>query len=159
MVIWGLLDSETRFLLALQVSSKRGAEEAQGLIQKGLNAAKKSPSELVSDGLDSYRIAIEKEFNPKIRKGDVIHIRGPLTVGFNNKMERFHGVLKNRVKTMCRFQNKETAKTFVNGFETYYNFIKDHRALNGKTPAEAIGLTPNKENWLNLILKAEKHSV
>jgi transposase-like protein/Zn finger protein HypA/HybF involved in hydrogenase expression len=159
MVIWGLLDSETRFLLALQVSSKRGAEEAQRLIQKGLNAAKKSPSELVSDGLDSYRIAIEKEFNPKMGRGDVIHIRGPLTVGFNNKMERFHGVLKNRVKTMCRFQNGETAKTFVNGFETYYNFIRGHRALNGKTPAQATKLTPNKENWLNLILKAEKHNI
>jgi transposase-like protein len=159
MVIWGLLDSETRFLLALQVSSKRGAEEAQRLIQKGLNAAENTPSELVSDGLDSYRVAIEKEFNPKIGKGDVIHIRGPLTVGFNNKMERFHGVLKNRVKTMCRLQSGETAKTFVKGFETYYNFIKGHKALNGKTPAQAAGITRHKEDWLDLILKAEKYNV
>jgi len=159
MVIWGLLDSETRFLLALQVSSKRGAEEAQRLIQKGLNAAVNTPSELVSDGLDSYQVAIEKEFNPKIGKGDVIHIRGPLTVGFNNKMERFHGILKNRVKTMCRLQSEETAKTFAKGFEIYYNFIKRHKALNGKTPAVAAGLSEHKEGWLDLILKANEHNV
>jgi len=158
MVIWGLLDSETRFLLALQVSSKRGAEEAERLIQKGLNAAENTPSELVSDGLDSYRIAIEKEFQTNKDKRNIIHVKGPLTVGFNNKMERFHGVLKNRVKTMYNLQNRETADTFMKGFETYYNFIKSHKALNGKTPAQAAGLTTQKESWLNLILRANEHN-
>jgi transposase-like protein len=158
MVVWALLDSETRFLLALQISSKRGAEEAQRLIRDGLRRAKNTPSELVSDGLDSYRIAIEKEFQTNKGKRNIIHVKGPLTVGFNNKMERFHGVLKNRVKTMYHLQNRETADTFIKGFETYYNFIKSHKALNGKTPAQAAGLTTQKESWLNLILKAKEHN-
>lgn len=157
MVLWTLLDSETRFLLALQISGKRGAEEAQRLIQKGLNSAENMPSELISDGLDSYRIAIEKEAK-SFRKNKIIHIHGPLTTGFNNKVERLHGLLKNRVKTMCRLQNEETAEVFVKGFETYYNYIKSHKALHGLTPAQAAGITSNKESWLKLILDAEKHN-
>ena len=158
MVLWGLLDSKSRFLLALHVSSKRGAEEAQALIRKALETAKNEPSELISDGLGSYNVAIEKEFKENHRERNVVHIRGPLTASFNNKMERFHGVLKSRVKNMCRLNSEETAKTFAKGFETYYNFIKPHKALSGKTPAQAVGLTSKKNNWLDLILDANKHT-
>jgi len=158
MVVWALLDSETRFLLALHVSGKRGAEEAQTLIKEGIKTAKNEPSELVSDGLSAFEVAVQEEFNKKPDK-KVIHIKGPLTIGFNNKMERFHGILKNRVKTMCRLQSEETAKTFAKGFEIYYNFIKRHKALNGKTPAVAAGLTEHNEGWLDLILKADEHNV
>jgi transposase-like protein len=158
MVLWTLLDSETRFLLSLHISSKRGAEEAQTLIRKGLKTAKTKPSELISDGLASYREAIEREFKSKTNKHEVIHVKGPLTAGFNNKIERFHGVLKNRVKTMGKLNSEKTAETFAKGFELYYNFIKPHKALNKRTPAQAAGLTPEKNNWLYLIRRAEKHT-
>ena len=158
MVLWALLDSETRFLLALHISSKRGAEEAQVLIRKGLKTAKNEPTELISDGLGSYHVAIEREFKVNHKKHNITHIQGPLTASFNNKMERFHGVLKNRVKTMCRLNSEKTAKTFAKGFEVYYNFIKPHKALNGKTPAQAVGLTSKKNNWLDLILNADKRT-
>jgi len=158
MVLWALLDSETRFLLALQISSKRGAEEAQVLIRKGLKKAKNKPSELVSDGLGSYSLAMEREFKANPIGHDIVHVQGPLTAGFNNKMERFYGVLKGRVKSMGRFNSKDTARTFGKGFEIYYNFIKPHKALNGKTPAQAVGLAPKKNNWFDLILNADKHN-
>ena len=158
MVLWALLDSETRFLLALHISSKRGAEEAQALIRKGLTTAKNEPSELISDGLGSYHVAIEREFKANPGKRNVVHIQGPLTASFNNKIERFHGVLKGRLKTMCQLNSEETAKTFAKGFEVYYNFIKTHKALNGKTPAQAAGLTLKKNTWLDLILNADKHT-
>jgi transposase-like protein len=158
MVVWALLDSETRFLLALHVSGKRGAEEAQRLIKEGLKATKNEPLELISDGLPSYRVAIRKEFNKRSGRG-VVHIQGPLTLGFNNKIERFHGILKNRVKTMCCLHGEESAKTFAKGFEIYYNFIKGHKALNGKTPAQVAGLIGHRVSWLDLILNAGKYNV
>jgi transposase-like protein len=157
MVLWALLDSETRYLLALHISSKRGADEAQKIIRWGLKTAKTKPSELVSDGLNSYGVAIERELKANPSQQNVIHIKGPLTASFNNKMERFHGVLKTRVKTMGKLENEETAKTFAKGFEIYYNFIKPHRALKGKTPAQAIGLTSKKNDWLSLITNADRH--
>jgi transposase-like protein len=157
MVLWALLDNETRYLLALHISSKRGADEAQKLIRWGLKTAKTKPSELVSDGLNSYSVAIEREFHANPSQHNMIHIKGPLTAGFNNRMERFHGVLKSRVKTMGKLENEETAKTFAKGFEIYYNFIKPHKALEGKTPAQAVGLTSKKNDWLSLITNADRH--
>jgi len=44
----------------------------------------------------------------------------------------------------------------MEGFRAYYNFIRPHQALNGKTPAEEAGIDLNlKENkWFSLIRKA-----
>lgn len=158
MVLWGLLDSETRFLLASRISSKRGAEDAQALIRNGLKTAKNEPEELVSDGLSSYSLAIGREFKANPNAHNILHVQGPLTAGLNNKMERFQGTIKSRVKNMRVLNNEETAKTFSKGFGIHYNFIKTHKSLNGKTPAQAAGLTDKKNNWLELITHAEKHT-
>lgn len=46
----------------------------------------------------------------------------------------------------------------MNGFRTYYNFVKPHQSLNGKTPVEASGLDLDLEEnkWLDLIRRASK---
>jgi hypothetical protein len=36
----------------------------------------------------------------------------------------------------------------------YYKFVKPHKALDGKTPAEKVGLNLEKNQWLNLIRKS-----
>jgi hypothetical protein len=40
----------------------------------------------------------------------------------------------------------------VEGHRLYYNFIKPHEALNGKTPSEEAGITIEwKDKWLSLM--------
>jgi transposase InsO family protein len=60
---------------------------------------------------------------------------------------------------MRGLDDEPTAQTMMEGLQIYYNFIRPHMALNGKTPAQqakiADSLTP--ENWLSLIRKARKH--
>lgn len=55
-------------------------------------------------------------------------------------------------------QNEETAQDLMEGFRNYYNFIRPHQALNGKTPAEVAGLDLGlgKNKWLDLIEKASE---
>jgi hypothetical protein len=54
---------------------------------------------------------------------------------------------------------EESAQTMMDGLRIYYNFMRPHMALDGKTPAQkariADGSTP--ENWLSLIKKASQH--
>lgn len=41
------------------------------------------------------------------------------------------------------------------GYQIFHNYIREHEALNGKTPAEACGITvEGKNKWLTLIQNA-----
>ncbi len=42
----------------------------------------------------------------------------------------------------------------MDGFRAYYNFIRLHEALNGKTPAEMAELELGKNTWRGLIERA-----
>lgn len=54
---------------------------------------------------------------------------------------------------MRAMQNPETATTLLDGFKAYYNFIRPHQGLSGKTPAQKAGieLKLGKNPWVELI--------
>jgi hypothetical protein len=57
---------------------------------------------------------------------------------------------------MKGLKDEPTARTIIDGFRIYYNFIRPHMALNGKTPAEACGIEVKGENkWVTLIQNAK----
>lgn len=59
---------------------------------------------------------------------------------------------------MRRLHNDKTATAFNDGFKAYYNFIRPHQALNGKTPAEVAGLDLKlgKNRWKDVIRNAAR---
>lgn len=62
-----------------------------------------------------------------------------------------------RNKTMRGLDSEPTAQTMMDGMRIYYNFIRPHMALDGKTPAEKSGITRLQQNkWLNPIKKSTK---
>jgi transposase InsO family protein len=69
-------------------------------------------------------------------------------------MERYHGTFKERSKTMRAIKKPNSA--FIEGQRIYYNHIRPHQGLNGKTPAQAAGLDLNlgKNKWESLIKRA-----
>ena len=73
-------------------------------------------------------------------------------------MERYHGTFKERNKVMRGMKDADSA--VLDGQRIYYNHIRPHQALKGKTPAEAAGLDLNldKNKWESLIKKASKNS-
>jgi hypothetical protein len=47
---------------------------------------------------------------------------------------------------------KSHNSAIAEGQRIYYNFVKPHEALNGKTPAEQAGIKSNSKNkWKNLM--------
>lgn len=154
LVLWSLLDSENRLLLAKHISERKSADEATTLFNKGLKKTQNPPSEIITDAAPSYVQAIDQKFGKELRE-PVIHVQsslsGPIT---NNRLERYHRTLKQRSRTISSFHSKETAETFTEGFAIFYNNIKTHRAL-GTTPAEASGLDEGA-SWVALIQKTKK---
>lgn len=167
LTLWGLLDDKTRVLLAQRVSEKRNTKEARELIRAGLRKAEELPSEVITDGFSAYDDALSKEVkcsepakNPHHR--EVIHLKGPFISPLNNnKMERFIGTVKDRLKFARGLKSEESAKTFAEGFSIYHNMVKPHRALNGLTPmAEATNKQMvDGDRWLELIRKASLKKV
>ena len=49
-----------------------------------------------------------------------------------------NGTVKNRIKTVLGFNSENPALLFL--FIIHYNFVCPHMCLNGKTPAEAMGI-------------------
>jgi transposase InsO family protein len=76
----------------------------------------------------------------------------------NNRIERYMGSIKQRTKVMRGMQNSKTGNDLMRGWVAYYNFLRPHTALNGLTPAEAIGIDlglNGGNRWEEIIKKAE----
>ena len=71
----------------------------------------------------------------------------------NNVIERLHGTIRERNKVMRGLGNNGSAPELLEGFKIYYNFIRPHMGLNGKTPTEAanLSLQLGENKWLSLI--------
>lgn len=154
--LWALLDSDTRFILAYHISRKQTKENAGALLKKGKKKTKNSPSEIVTDGLSAYPASIKTEI-AQISDEPIIHLYSSLEKAYNNKMERVMGTIKSRTKPMLGLYDDHTADFFSDGFFIYYNYIRNHMALNDRTPAMAIGIMKNKMTWLDLIDLSEKN--
>jgi hypothetical protein len=72
-------------------------------------------------------------------------------------VERLHGTIRQRNKAMRGLDDIETAQTMMDGLRIYYNFIRPHTAINGKTPAQKANIESDEAKWLTLIKKASQH--
>ncbi len=155
--LWNIMDSDTRYILASHVALGRGTTEARQAfkIAKENSNPEAEPSFLISDGLPSYRAAAEREFR------NTVHISGVGIQGqvSNNRIERFHGTVRERKKVMRAV--KKSDSVFIEGQRIYYNHIRPHMALEGKTPAEAAGidLGLHDNRWEAIIKKATKNEL
>lgn len=158
--LWNVMDKNTRYLLATHVSENREASDARIAFIKAKKIAKEKPEVVITDGLHSYIEAFKKEFftlrNPRTKHIAKAGIRARTN---NNIIERLHGTIRERDKVMRGLKTERTAKTMIEGYRAYYNFIRPHQALNGKTPAEQakIELELGKNKWLELIKQSVKN--
>jgi len=140
--LWHALDHETRFMVANAISRTRYIEDAQRLFQNARrNSGGQTPNAVVTDGLQAYQRAFKREIltNTKPRPK---HIRCARFIAKtnNNRVERLHNTVREREKIMRGMKSEETAKTLMDGFRDYYNFLRPHMGIEGQTPAEAAGI-------------------
>ncbi|MEM1883613.1 MAG: IS6 family transposase, partial [Candidatus Bathyarchaeia archaeon] len=149
-ILWSVLDSETKILIAQHISERRDAENARVVLEKALERAGSKPLEIITDGLQAYSDAIKE-----VLGDEVLHIQGPITGKLsNNVLERFYRTLKQRFKSIHNFGSLDGAETFAKGFEIFYNIVRQHQALGDKTPLESVGLK-GAGCWLDLVRGAK----
>lgn len=157
--LWSVMDQNTRYMLSNLITHKRHTGDATKLFEGARDQAKGKPKVMLTDGLYAYRGGFNKVFYTHHQKSKHVvspGIRDPVN---NNKMERVQGTIRERSKVMRGMQNNATAEDLIVGFKAYYNFVRPHMSLDGKTPAEAanLDLGLGKNRWKGLIDKAVEH--
>lgn len=154
--LYALMDDETRFWIAQQVGNTKYTEDVQPLLKKGKELTGKKPLSFISDGAKNFHQAYKKEFltlnNPRTKHISHIRLQGDHN---NNKMERLNGEIRDREKTMRGI--KKCDSPILKGYQIYHNYIREHKGLNGQTPAEKCGITiEGNDKWLTIIQNAKK---
>lgn len=132
---WNVIDNETRFLIANNVTRERSIAEAREIMVKARNV-KDNPHTIVTDGLWSYEQAVRKE----LLTAEHHRFAGITKDVNNNRVERFHNTFRARDKSMRGFKSIKTAQEWSEGFKLYYNFIRPHMAFDGLTPSQVAGI-------------------
>ncbi|MGB2800165.1 MAG: DDE-type integrase/transposase/recombinase [Dehalococcoidia bacterium] len=149
-----IIDSDSRFLIASHLTLSRTTNDAALVMRKALHRAGKSPRRIITDKLAAYIDGIELVFG-----ADTKHIQSKpfVEIDSTNKIERFHGTLKDRTNVVRGFKNMDTAKLLTDGWLVHYNFLKEHEALGNVPPAQKMGETPFKD-WIDII-EGARHSI
>jgi len=153
-----VMDTETRFVVASDYMKSRTIENLTKVLKKGKLATGEQIKVVTTDGLQGYERVLKKSFGLKTHwnhKSPIIHnVVIASERGFNHKIERLHNTIRDRTKIMRGFHGSlESARAIMKGMEIYYNFVRKHQGIDGKTPSEEaipeLCLSTNK--WLSLI--------
>ena len=148
--LWNIMDRDSRFLIASKLSEKRDTNGAIQAINQAIhNSHGNLPQIVYTDALRAYREGISQTLGYKVDHIAKCGITKPHAN--NNRVERLNGTLRERVKVQRGWKNPKSA--IAEGQRIYYNFIKPHQALDGKTPAEKSNINVKDGNKLIGLLK------
>ena len=152
---WEMIDEDTKFMVASHLSGTRSMEDTIAIFQKGFDQSKVRPKAVFVDGSHVYSSAFNKVFYTlrKDTRPELVQRVGIRARETNNIVERLHGTLKDRTKTMRGLKSFESTKLLLEGYAVHYNCVRPHQSLGGKTPAQAARMgVPS--NWKGLIDEA-----
>ena len=146
------IDSDTRFLINNHLSYLRGLKDTIKFFKNCKKVAKKNPWLVVTDSMNSYHSAFNNVFYTNRQDCKHLTYEGITARKNNNRIERFHGTLKDRTRVMRGLEYLKTTKTLADGFCVHYNFIREHSSLNGQTPAQKAQINlPFEDGWGDMI--------
>jgi len=143
------IDKDTRFLLGTKLSTNRNKKDIQTVLEAATAKTDVIPDKVFTDGWGGYRDAMEMAYG-----ADSKHIvTKPFTDAdmSTNLMERWNGTLKDRLKPMRGMDRNSNMQLILGGFVFYYNYLRPHMALGGKTPAEAARTGYPYKNWEDVV--------
>lgn len=146
--MYDIIDEKTRFLLATRITTSRTIKDAQALMEKAARRAGIKPKMVITDKQNSYLDGIELAYG-----ADTEHVQSSpfAPTDDTQRIERFHGTLKQRTKVMRGLKNIESANEFTDGWLVHYNFFRPHESLKDKTPAEVARIDYPVKNWADVI--------
>lgn len=145
------IDYKTRFLVGSMVSKGRSIAETIDFFRDCAHNTPR-PTAIITDNMYSYSKAINRVFYSRFknRRVEHIHSNGFGTRMNNQLIERWHGTLKDRLKSMRGLISPDSQ--ILRGFTIHYNFLRPHSSIGNMTPAMAAQINlPFENGWGDLI--------
>ena len=100
--LYALMNDETRFWIAKEVSDTNYHADVHDLFKQGRKIAGKAPFHIITDGAPNFHAGIEAEFWREKKALALEHVQDIRIDGsvHNNKMERMNGEIRDREKVM-----------------------------------------------------------
>ena len=149
-----IIDRDTRYLIATKLSPNREMKDIKALMEQVREVTGKVPKRVLTDGWRGYVDGIELAFG-----ADARHIvTDPFSREDNTELiERWHSTLKERTKVLRGLKSVETADRFLDGFCAWYNYMRPHESLQGRTPAEVAGIAYDCRSWVDVVRTSKPH--
>ena len=152
--IFNVMDEKSRFLIATHATKGHSISEAKKVMVKAVAATNKLPKEVRTDGLPAYEQAV-LDIVPGAKHAVSQGARKFIN---NNLSERLQGTLRERIKTLRGLQSVETTQEYIDGVAAHYNYVRLHEGIGNITPAQAAGVDPGFDNWIDVVKSKEKVS-
>lgn len=105
-----------------------------------------------SHGLNVYPKIIKKAYHIHKQRNPIRHhVIRSTEKGYNWKIERLHGNIRERTKIMRQFNRLESARAIMKGWEIFYNFCRKHQGIKEYPYEKATDLKLGENKWLDLI--------
>jgi transposase-like protein len=157
---WEIIDEKTRFMVAEHLSTSRKIEDSKILFKDARNRAIQKPRIIYADGCFAYRKGFNLYFGDRGRTCKLVQNVGINGRVHQNMVERLHGTLKDMLRARRGLDSSTKTEAMLDGWFVYYNFLRPHSSLGGKTPAEVAGIQLDLTNrWESLIDLATKWEV
>jgi transposase-like protein len=129
--LYALMDDETRFWIAQQVSDTKYTADITPLFSEGKRIANKAPTVVITDGAPNFHSGIEAEFWREKKQLALVHEQDIRFDGqiHNNKMERLNGEIRDREKVVRGV--KKADSPLIKGLQIYHNYVRPHMGLKG----------------------------
>ena len=156
--LFGVMDSESRFLLGTKSSPTKQGFDATALFDHAMDISKIVPSRLTTDKLAGFANGFSTIVSRHVSENDKndpipTHVS---SAGINKKhvhnnvYERFNGTVKDVIKRARGFKVNTPPKLGL--FVSFYNFIRPHSGIGNRTPAEVIGIkVEGPDKWSTLL--------
>ena len=152
--VWNVMDQKSRFLIATHASKSHSISEAKKVMAKAVAASTKLPKEVRTDDLPAY----DKAILDMVPGAKHAVSQGAREFINNNLSERLQGTLRQRIKTLRGLQNLESSQEYMDGVAAHYNYVRLHEGIGNITPAQAAGVEPGFNNWIDVVKSKEKVS-
>lgn len=146
--LWNVMDYKSRYILASKLSERRDTNGAIRAFQEAIkNANGHLPNTINTDGLDGYVPAIKQVFDKGVWHKARTGINKPHAN--NNRLERSNGTQRERIKVQRGWKSMDTM--IPEGLRIHMNCVKPHMALDGRSPAQKVGIMKERAKWMDLL--------